>query len=141
MTQHVLIPLDPDEPPTWKKALPEAVTQARQRGATLHIMTVVPRFGSNIVASYFPKDFEAKAIADAERQLTSLIESEIPPDLPHEIIVSHGRIHQEIVDTAKAIKADLIVMASHKPDWSDQFLAPNAAQVLHHTPISVLVVR
>ena len=29
MTQHVLLPLDPDEPQTWKKALPEAIAQAR----------------------------------------------------------------------------------------------------------------
>lgn len=141
MTQHVLLPIDPDEPPTWKKALPEAVAQARQRSATLHVMTVVPRFGSSIVASYFPKDFEAKAVADAEQQLKTLVTSEVPADLPHQLIVAHGRIHQEIVNAARTIDADLIVMASHKPDWSDHFLAPNAAQVLHHTPISVLIVR
>ena len=69
------------------------------------------------------------------------MDAELPADLPRQLIVSHGRIHQEITDAAKAIKADLIVMASHKPDWSDHFLAPNAAQVLHHAPISVLVVR
>ena len=141
MAKHVLLPVDPDEPSSWEKALPEAVTQARQNGATLHVMTVVPSFGSSIVANYFPKDFEANAIADAEKQLAALVAKEVPADLPHQLIVTHGRIHQEIVDTAKAIKADLIVMASHKPAWSDSFLAPNAAQVLHHTPISVLVVR
>lgn len=141
MTAHILLPLDPDEPSTWQKALPEAVAEARQRGATLHVMTVVPRFGSNIVASYFPEDFEKKAIAEAERQLKALVAKEVPNDLPHQIIVSHGRIHQDITNTAKAINADLIIMASHKPDWSDHFLAPNAAQVLQHTPISVFIVR
>lgn len=141
MSQHILLPLDPDEPSTWTKALPEAISQARQRGATLHVMTVVPRFGSSIVANYFPKDFEQKAIAEAEQQLQALVSKEVPADLPHQLIVAHGRIHQEIVETAARIDADLIVMASHKPDWSDHFLAPNAAQVLHHTPISVLIVR
>ena len=141
MTKHVLLPVDPDEPSSWEKALPEAVLQAKHHDATLHVMTVVPSFGSSIVANYFPKDFEAKAIADAERQLADLIAKGVPADLPHQLIVTHGRIHQEIVDTAKAVKADLIVMASHKPAWSDSFLAPNAAQVLHYTPVSVLVVR
>jgi nucleotide-binding universal stress UspA family protein len=141
MTKHILLPVDPDEPSTWKKALPEAVAQAKQHGATLHVMTVVPSFGSSIVANYFPKDFESKAIADAEQQLKALVTREVPGDIPHQLIVAHGRIHQEIVDAAKSVKADLIVMASHKPEWSDHFLAPNAAQVLHHTPISVLVVR
>lgn len=141
MTQHVLLPVDPDEKASWERALPEAVAQAKQRGATLHIMTVVPAFGSSIVASYFPKDFSEKATAEAERELEALATGELPADLPRELHVAHGRIHQEIVKTASAIKADLIVMASHKPEWSDSFLAPNAAQVLQHTKMSVLVIR
>jgi nucleotide-binding universal stress UspA family protein len=32
-------------------------------------------------------------------------------------------------------------MASHRPEWSDTFLAPNAAQVVSQTPISVMIVR
>ncbi|MDH3659024.1 MAG: universal stress protein [Alphaproteobacteria bacterium] len=141
MTQHVLLPVDPDENETWRKALPEAVTQARLHGATLHVMTVVPTFGSSIVANYFPKDFEKKAIADAEGQLKALIANQIPADLPHQLIVAHGRVHQEICRVAEEIGAGLIVMASHKPDWSDTLLAPNAAQVLQHAPVSVMVVR
>ena len=141
MTQHVLLPVDPDEKASWERALPEAMAQAKQRGATLHIMTVVPTFGSSIVASYFPKDFAEKATTEAEGELKALAGRELPADLPHKLIVTHGRIHQQIVDTANAIKADLIVMASHKPEWSDSFLAPNAAQVLQHTSMSVLVVR
>ncbi len=141
MTQHVLLPVDPDEKMSWQRALPEAVAQAKQRGATLHIMTVVPSFGSSIVASYFPKDFAEKATAEAERELKTLAANEIPADLAHDLIVAHGRIHQQIVETANAIKADLIVMASHKPEWSDTFLAPNAAQVLQHAPMSVLIIR
>lgn len=141
MAKHVLLPVDPDEKASWKKALPEAIAQATQRGATLHIMTVVPNFGSSIVANYFPKDFSKTATADARQELEALVKNALPTDLPHKLIVAHGRIHQEIVAAAKAIKAELIVMASHKPDWSDSFLAPNAAQVLQHAPISVLVVR
>ena len=141
MSKHVLIPVDPDEPSSWKKALPEAIAQAKQRGATLHVMTVVPSYGSSIVASYFPSDFEEKALAGAKAELQKLIGDQIPADLPHQLIVAHGRIHQEICKAATEISADLIVMASHKPDWSDNFLAPNATQVLQHTDITVMIVR
>jgi nucleotide-binding universal stress UspA family protein len=141
MAKHVLLPVDPDEEASWKKALPEAVAQAEQRGATLHVMTVVPTFGSSIVASYFPDDFEEKALADAKQELQKLISDRIPDKIPHQLIVAHGRIHQEICKTAKSIRADLIVMASHRPEWSDTFLAPNAAQVVSQTPISVMIVR
>lgn len=141
MTRNVLLPVDPDEKPSWEHALPAAVAEAKQRGATLHVLTVVPTFGSSIVASYFPKDFSEKATADAERQLEALVKSEVPADLTPELHVAHGRIHQEIVKRANDIGVELIVMASHKPEWSDTFLTPNAAQVLHHAPMSVLVVR
>lgn len=141
MTQNVLLPVDPDEEVSWERALPAAVAEAKQRAATLHVMTVVPAFGSSIVASYFPKDFSEKATADAERQLEALIKNEVPADLSCKLHVAHGRIHQQIVETANHVGADLIVMASHKPAWSDTFLTPNAAQVLQHTSMSVLVVR
>ena len=141
MAKHVLLPVDPDSPESWNKALPEAVAQAERRGATLHIMTVVPNFGSSIVASYFPKDFEERSLKHAEEELQTLIKDQVPATLPHQLIVAHGRIHQEIVRVAREIGAELIVMASHKPAWSDNFLAPNAAQVLQHTPVSVMVVR
>lgn len=140
-TKHVLLPVDPDEPSSWKAALPEAVAQAEQRGATLHIMTVVPTFGSSIVASYFPKDFEEKTLAQAKQELKTLIVNQVPAALPHQLIVAHGSIHREICRIAADIDADLIVMASHKPDWSNTFLTPNATQVLQHTPVSVMIVR
>ncbi|MGI9421388.1 MAG: universal stress protein [Geminicoccaceae bacterium] len=141
MTKHVLLPVDPDEKSSWERALPEAVAQAKQRGATLHVMSVVPTFGSSIVASFFPEDFEERAIKEAERELATLIKNEVPADLPHQLIVAHGSIHREILKTAEAVNADLIVMASHKPALSDAVLAPNAAQVLLHSSVSVLVVR
>jgi nucleotide-binding universal stress UspA family protein len=141
MTRHVLLPVDPDDETSWKKALPEAVRQAEQRGATLHVMTVVPSFNSSIVASYFPKDFETKALAHARKELEALIVNQVPAALPHQLIVAHGSIHREICRIAAEIDADLIVMASHQPDWSTTFLTPNATQVLQHTPASVLVVR
>ena len=52
-----------------------------------------------------------------------------------------GRMGHEIVEGRKELAADLIVMASHKPAFSDILLQPNASQVLHHAPISVLIVR
>ncbi|MGI9433767.1 MAG: universal stress protein [Geminicoccaceae bacterium] len=141
MSKHILLPVDPDDETSWRRALPEAVAQAERQGATLHVMTVVPSYGSNIVAGFFPKDFEQKALNEAEKALKALISDTIPASVPHQLIVAHGRIHQEICRVAEQVGADLIVMASHKPDWSDNFLAPNAAKVLEHTPVSVMVVR
>ena len=55
-----------------------------------------------------------------------------------------GGIHQEILEEAKAINADLIVMSSHrphKPGIRTYFLGSNAGHVVRYAQCSVLVVR
>lgn len=141
MYRHILIAIDPDSKGSWEKALPEAIHLAQTNGAMLHIMTVVPDYGSSLVASYFPKDFLQKALAHAKTSLHAVAEPLLPADLQHQFITAHGRIYSEICKMAEAVKAELIVMSSHKPKRRDKLIAPNAQQVLLHSPVSVLVVR
>ena len=54
------------------------------------------------------------------------------------VALARSRLSEKL---ARKVDADLIVMASHKPSFSDILLQPNASQVLHHAPISVLIVR
>lgn len=141
MYQHILIAIDPDTKNSWKRALPEAVKLATAHGAMLHVMTVVPDYGSSLVASFFPQDFEEQALERSKAALHDVAEPLISADLPHQLITAHGRIHDEICRVAREVKADLIVMASHKPSPTDRIIAPTAQQVLLHAPVSVLVVR
>ena len=55
--------------------------------------------------------------------------------------VAAGSVYHAILDTAKAIDADLIVMASHRPQMSDYLIGPNSSHVVRHAKIAVLVVR
>ncbi|MEZ5825113.1 MAG: universal stress protein [Geminicoccaceae bacterium] len=141
MYKHILLPLDVDQAPTWEKALPMALDLAKRHEARLTVMTVVPSFGSSIVSGYFPEGFEEKALERARAELRELVADKIPADVPHDMLVAHGRIWQEICRVAEKVEADLIVMASHKPSFSDILLQPNASQVLHHAPMSVLIAR
>lgn len=45
------------------------------------------------------------------------------------------------METAAKIGADLIVIGSHRPEMGDFLLGPNAARVVRHSKVSVLVVR
>ncbi|MEZ5904495.1 MAG: universal stress protein [Geminicoccaceae bacterium] len=94
MYAHILVAVDPDTATSYSEALPQAVGLARAHGATLHVLTVVPDFGSSWVAGFFPADFEKKALAQAEKALQQLISSHVPADLPHQLVVAHGRILQ-----------------------------------------------
>lgn len=141
MFKNILVHLDAGQEDSWRKALPDAVKLARAFDATLHIMTVVPDFGSSWVSSYFPADFEKKTIDHAHQHLQELVAAHVPDDVRHHLIVAHGRVHTEVERVARDCSADLVVMGSHKPEFSDIILTPPAEQVLHHVNVSVMIVR
>lgn len=137
----VLLTVDLNVEDSWAKALPVAIEYCRAFGAELHVMTVVPDFGMNLVGQYFPEDFERKAVEAARAELAAFVDARVPDDVTATPAVGHGTIYEEIIAMAKRIGADLVVMAAHRPDLSDYLLGPNAARVVRHFTGSVLVVR
>ena len=52
-----------------------------------------------------------------------------------------GNIWRTIIRIAERAEADLIVLASHRPEMKDYLIGANAASVARHARCSVLVVR
>ncbi|MGB5558933.1 MAG: universal stress protein [Paracoccaceae bacterium] len=142
MYDNILLTIDLNHPASWQKALPEAVALARASKGKLHVMTVVPDFGTPFVSGFFPENFKEKAIAKAEHELRQIIETEIPKDVDVQEHLSYGAIHEEVLAAIGKIGADLVVMASHAPDKIREFLVgSHADRVVRRSPVSVLVVR
>jgi nucleotide-binding universal stress UspA family protein len=141
MYRNILVPVDLSDKHSWRKALPTAVSLCETFEARLHVMTVVPSFGLPMVGQFFPEGYEAKLRQHAAKQLKEFAATQIADAIPTRRIVSEGKIYQEILKAADAIKADLIVMGSHRPELSDYLLGPNAARVVRHAKCSVMVVR
>lgn len=143
MFKEILLPIDLDDPSSWKKALPVTLGLVEKFGSKLHIMTVVPTFGMAIVSGYFPADFEKKALAASDRKLHEWSREHLPQGIAAQHIVAHGTVYEEIIETRKKLGdgVDLIVMASHRPDLKDYLIGPNSARVVRHSKISVLIVR
>ena len=78
MYKEILLPIDLNHESSWRKALPCALELAKAFGARLHIMTVVPDFGMSIVANYFPKDYEKKALEAATAALHDFTKKHLP---------------------------------------------------------------
>ena len=57
------------------------------------------------------------------------------------IIVGRGAVYQSILDTVEASRADLIIIPAHSKESKEFLLGPNAAKVVRHAKISVLIVR
>jgi nucleotide-binding universal stress UspA family protein len=141
MFKNILLAVDLSDPNSQQKALDVAVQQAKSSGTTLHIITVVPDFGMSMVGSFFPKGYEAKALEAANAKLHEYVSENVPEGIPVQHIVGHGSIYEEILHYASEVKADLIVIASHRPKLQDYLLGPNAARVVRHAKMSVMVVR
>jgi nucleotide-binding universal stress UspA family protein len=141
MYKDILLAVDLNEESSWNRALPTAVEYARAFGSTLHVVTVAPDFATPFVGQFFPEGY-AKEVADKLLEtLHAFVKSHVPADVPVQHIVSEGTVYQEILRVAAQIGADLIVMASHRPELKDYLLGPNAARVVRHAECSVLVVR
>jgi len=141
MYKNILLPIDLNQESSWAKALPTAVEYCTTFGATLHVLNVVPDFGMVMVGTYFPDDFEEKAIEGARAQLHEFVRQNVPDGVSVQHIVGHGSVYNEILRVAAEIKADLILLAASRPELKDFLLGPNAARVVRHFDGSVLVVR
>lgn len=141
MYGDILVTVDLGSPETDLKAMGTAVDYARMFGARLHVLTVVPDYGMSIVGGFFPREHEKEALEHASAALHAYTKEHVPADIPHRHIVGHGSIYREILRYAGVAGADLIVMAASTPGPEDYLIGPNAARVVRHAKISVLVVR
>lgn len=142
MYQKILLPVDLNEESSWEKALPTALTLCRTFGAELILVTVLPDYHMPIVGSYFPRDFAKKAHDAIHKAQHDFIAEHVPEDLTSHAIIVDGSPWEAIVKAAKKLEVDLIVMASHtKRKFADYVLGPNAEHVVHHSKVSVMIVR
>ena len=95
MYETILLPLDLNETSSWEKALPAAADLCRVSGGTLHVMTVVPGYGMNLVGQYFPEGAEEAAEAAALDELKNLTAELVPKDIALEHSVVQGAVHEQ----------------------------------------------
>ena len=141
MFENVLLPVDLSHPESWEKALPAAERLMDEDG-TLHVLGIAPDFGSSMVASYFPPDYEARMLGELHDHLTAFVAERIDSRLKSAVHVGHGHIAETILKMAGDIGASAIVMSSHPPDdLKTLLIGSNADKVVRHARIPVLVVR
>jgi nucleotide-binding universal stress UspA family protein len=140
MYKQLLVPVDLAEPELTKSAIDTAVAMARPTSGHVRLINVLP-MTPVMLAEYVPPDFDVQQRKTSEEQLAQLAR-EIGLEPGHvSSVVRQGGIYHEIIEEAKAMPADLIVMTSHRPDMRSYFLGSNAGHVVRYAQCSVLVVR
>jgi nucleotide-binding universal stress UspA family protein len=143
MYKCILVPVDLADTDLAKPAIQAAVMLANIGNSTVRVINVLP-LTPVMLAEYVPPDFEVQQ-RKASEEAIAIIAKETGLEPPRvSSTVRQGGIHQEILEEANAIKADLIVMSSHrpsKPGIRTYFLGSNAGHVVRYAKCSVLVVR
>lgn len=139
MYSSILIAVDLDEPSSWKKAVPTALALGRCFEARVSFGSVVSE--SLLALSAQWSSVSVRSILDDHRIRLMKLAEELAEGAEVETHVASGSIYDGILRIAEQTDADLIVLASHRPQMSDYLLGANAARVVRHARCSVMVVR
>lgn len=139
--KQILVPVDFSE--CSRKALRYALPFARVFGAGISLLHVVET--AYVMGEFGAVDYAAMAAdltTEAERQLCMLATEEIGASAAWKIAVRPGRPATEIVEAARELAADLIVIATHGRTGLQHVLLGSVAEnVVRHAPCPVLTVR
>ena len=138
--QRILVAIDLT--PEGNKVLEQAIDLSQQYGATLTLVNVVEHVPSVYSAeSSFPEipDIEKQLNEKAEEQLAKIMEEFKVTDSAS--FIRSGSAKHEIIDLAKEIETDLIVVGSHGRHGLQLLLGSTANGILHLAKCDVLAVR
>jgi universal stress protein F len=139
MTKTILVPIDIAAEKGSTPAIAIAQNFAKLNDGKLTLLNVVEQF-TGFTSAYLPEDIYEKARAEATDSLKEIAARHGLAETT-DLVVREGMPASEILNHAKDIKADIIVIASHDPGLVDYFLGSVAARVVRHAHCSVMVVR
>lgn len=140
MFRNILVPVDLADTNYAKPAISNAAALADASGGKIRLINVLP-MTPVMFADYVPADFDTQQRQTAEEALTEVARNSDVPAERISTVVRQGGIYHEVLDEAQTMKADLIVMASHRPAIRTYFLGSNAGHIVRYANCSVLVVR
>jgi len=140
MFKSILVPIDLADTDLARPAIATAATLSQALSGAVRILNVLP-MTPVMLAEYVPADFDTQQRQASEEAL-AIVARESGIEAPRiSCVVRQGGIYHEILEEAAGMKADLIVMTSHRPAMRTYFLGSNAGHVVRYAKCSVLVVR
>jgi nucleotide-binding universal stress UspA family protein len=137
--RRLLVPLD--DSAIAPVVFMTAVQTAKALGAQIHllrVLTIEPDFPP--AAHVKPNGLEAKLLSDARTELGTWMASVTGVDFgPPQ--VTWGEPWRQILDVARALDVDLIVIGSHRHHGIERVLGTVASKIVNHADRDVLVVH
>ncbi len=140
MFNNILVAVDLEHDTHIDDLLRVASGIANTNGAQVQLLNVIGAAPA-VVSQFLPENYESMASEKIEKDLAALAAKVDLAEGAAASSVRFGGVYQEILAHANKIGADLIIVASHKPDVGDYLLGTTAARIVRHASCSTLVVR
>jgi len=139
MSKTVILPIDVSQTDAAVAALDFARDTMNLADAKVVVLSVMPHIPA-YVSSELPEEVFANARTEMETELGKFA-AENGLEGRSEIAIRRGAAGREIVECANETGADMILISSHDPEFSDIIFGSVAAFVVRHAHCSVVVVR
>lgn len=140
--KRILVPIDFSE--CSKKALRYGLELAKLHSAAITLLYVVPNpsYGAIEYGGIDYAGLEAQMREDGRKELAVLVTNELRGRVKADAEIRTGSAGVEIVEVAKQLPADLIVVSTRGRTGLKHILLGSVAEhVVRHAPCPVLVVR
>jgi nucleotide-binding universal stress UspA family protein len=136
MYKKIIVAVDIAQVEKAERVLTKAA-DLRGRDGTIVLVNVVEELPAYVVSD-LSVDMTVQARKDAEDQLLALRDK---TGVTADIEIRQGAPAREILAAADRLQADLIIVASHVPDFSNYVIGATADRVVRHAKCSVLIDR
>jgi universal stress protein F len=136
MYKKIIVPVEMGQLEKGEKILAKAQALLDE-GGKIVLVNVVETVPSYLTVD-LPADFIDVSVKDAEEKLAAL---DVKFSAAAKQVVRIGSPAREIMDLAEGEGADLIIIASHRPDFTNYLIGATADRVVRHAKCSVLVDR
>jgi nucleotide-binding universal stress UspA family protein len=137
MFDRIIVPIDLSHTDQLEKAMAVAAGIAKTHDATLHAVGVTPTLPGQV--AHTPAEHAEKLRAWAAAKADELgvaIETHSVPSADPQIDMD-----EKILEEARRLKADLIVMATRVPGFAERIFTAHGPDLAAHAEMSVFLVR
>lgn len=136
MAKTIIVPVDPGHSER-AGAMLQAAKSVGEGNADIVLVSVIEEMPGYVAAS-LPRGIVEENVESAKQKLGEIANQ---AGIEATISVRRGNAANAILAAADENKADVIVIASHKPGMQDYFIGSTAARVVRHAKCSVYVLR
>jgi len=137
MFKHIMVPVDISHIDNLGRALDVACDLGARYDADVHLVEVSSAVPG--AAAHTPKELTGKL-----EKLAESLGARHKANVHAKTVISSDpavELDDKLIDTARDLDADLVVMASHKPGLLENFFHTHSVDFAAHADMSVFIVR